>query len=213
MAFRTSEEYRQAWEALRRHGLLLLQDPLLPNLAALVAGAPVRGSWWGHSSGREIHRVSEQIAAHPETLTSKLLSGKVTYVHRTLWPAFLAMARAREPWQMQRLPPASQALLRRVDREGEVDPRDLSRGGLRTPSQAARELERRLLIHSQEVHTESGAHAKRLESWDRWATRTAWPGPALDARVGRERVLESVRRMCRESGGSCKLPWEGAVIR
>jgi hypothetical protein len=34
--------------ALREHGLLLQSDIALPNVAALVAGETVRGSWWAH---------------------------------------------------------------------------------------------------------------------------------------------------------------------
>ena len=213
MTFRTSTEYQRAWEELRRNGLLLLQDPKLPSVASLVAGTRVRGSWWGHPAGRKIYGVSTQLAEHPESLVTKLLSGKVTFVHRRLWPAFLALARSREPWQMQRLPPACRTLLRRLDREGELDPRNISAAGLRTPRETVGELERRLLIHAEEIHTESGAHAKRLESWDHWTERTAWPGPHVDARVGREHIVDAVRRLCRESGGSCRLPWEGASVR
>ena len=81
--------------ALARQGLLLLQDPRLPSVAGLVAGGPVHGSWWGHPKGQQIFRVSEWLADHPEVLVNRLVSRKVTYVHRRLWPAILAVARAR----------------------------------------------------------------------------------------------------------------------
>jgi len=29
-------------------------------------------------------------------------------------------------------------------------------------------LERKLLVHAAEIHTDSGAHAKLLESWEHW---------------------------------------------
>jgi hypothetical protein len=37
-----------------------------------------------------------------------------------------------------------------------------------SPRELARELEQRLLVHSSEVHTESGRHVKVLESWAHW---------------------------------------------
>jgi hypothetical protein len=213
MTFQTSEEYRRTWDALRRHGMLLLQDPKLPSVAALVAGRPVRGSWWSHPRSQLIYQVSEQLVGHPEVVVAKLVSGKVTYVHRLLWPALLAVARAREPWQLHGLPPACQALLRVLARDGEADPATIARSGLRTPKETVAELERRLLVHAEEVHTESGAHAKRVETWEHWLSRVAWSGPIPEPRIGRERLLEAVRQMCRESGGTCRLPWEAAGAR
>ena len=106
------------------------------------------------------------------------------------------------------LPRTSQALLRRVEREGELDPSQIAQAGVRTPASAIKELERRLLIHTEEVHTAKGAHARHLESWDRWQERVGWSGPTVTTRIGRERILEAVRSVCRASGGSCRLPWE-----
>ena len=35
----------------------------------------------------------------------------------------------------------------------------------------ARELEKRLLVVGTQFHSESGAHEKRLETWDHWIKR------------------------------------------
>ena len=67
-------------DQLRSHGLLLQAD-----VCALVAGAPVRGSWWADPASHDIFRASCELEAHPDVLVCKLISGKVTYVHRTLW--------------------------------------------------------------------------------------------------------------------------------
>ena len=40
-----------------RTGLLLLHDPALPSVTALVTGAPFRGSWWSHPQAHEIYRL------------------------------------------------------------------------------------------------------------------------------------------------------------
>ena len=48
---------------------------------------------------------------------TKLVYGKVTYVHRALWPRVIAVGRAREPWQMKGLAAGARKLL------GAVEPR------------------------------------------------------------------------------------------
>lgn len=63
-----------------------------PSLAEAIAGGPIRGSWWGHARGHEIFRVAEAVSEHPDVLVCKLIEGKVTYVHRRLWPALVRLA-------------------------------------------------------------------------------------------------------------------------
>jgi hypothetical protein len=64
----------------------------VPSLAEAVAGAPIRGSWWGHARGHEIFRVAEAVSESADVLVCKLLDDKVTYVHRRLWPALVRLA-------------------------------------------------------------------------------------------------------------------------
>src|SRR5204863_4845079 len=68
----------------------------VPSLAEAIAGGPIRGSWWGHPKGQEIFRVAEAISDSDDVLVCKLVEGKVTYVHRRLWPALVKLA-ARLP--------------------------------------------------------------------------------------------------------------------
>ena len=72
---------RQVLEELERYGILLESDARLPSVAGLVAGEPVRGSWWGHPRGQNIYRIAGWLGEHPDVVVSKLVSGKVTYVH------------------------------------------------------------------------------------------------------------------------------------
>jgi hypothetical protein len=76
-----------------RHGVVLqaARGPV-PSLAEAIAGGPIRGSWWGHPKGREIFRVSGAVSESPDVLECKLVGGKVTYVHRRLWPALVKLA-------------------------------------------------------------------------------------------------------------------------
>src|SRR5690242_11756540 len=152
----------QAREQLERIGLLLFSDPALPSLVGIIVGEPLRQSWWGHPRGHLIYSAMNVLEDDPEILSTKLVAGKVTYVHRRLWPAVYAAGTARAAWQVQGLSRGAIWLLELVEDEGElqtdlvVPPADL--GHVRV-ADATRELERRLLVHATEVHTPSGAHA------------------------------------------------------
>ena len=78
---------------VRRHGVVLqaARGPV-PSLAEAIAGGPIRGSWWGHPKGQEIFRVAEAISERPDVLVCRLVDGKVTYVHRRLWPALVKLS-------------------------------------------------------------------------------------------------------------------------
>jgi hypothetical protein len=64
----------------------------VPSLAEWVAGEPIRGSWWGHPSGHEIYRVLNRVRASPDVVATRLINGKVTLIHRRLWPALVRVA-------------------------------------------------------------------------------------------------------------------------
>lgn len=63
-------------------------------------------------------------------------------------------------------------MLALVEREGSARPDGLDELGphpRKAMGAAARELERALLMVGTSLHTEAGAHAKRVETWARWA--------------------------------------------
>jgi hypothetical protein len=64
----------------------------VPSLAQVVAGEPVKGSWWAHPKGNEIFRLSRAIRSSPDVLVCRLVNGKITYIHRRLWPAVVRSA-------------------------------------------------------------------------------------------------------------------------
>jgi hypothetical protein len=78
---------------VEHHGVVLqaARGPV-PSLAEAIAGGPIRGSWWGHPKGHDIFRASEVICDSADVLVCKLVDGKVTYVHRRLWPALVKLA-------------------------------------------------------------------------------------------------------------------------
>ena len=112
--------FRQVFEELETHGILLESDQNLPSVVSLVAGGPIRGSWWGHPRGHDIHDIAESLGVHPEVIVTKLISGKVTYLHRNLWPATVAIGSAGEPWQIERLGPMAQQMLAKVSEDDEL---------------------------------------------------------------------------------------------
>jgi hypothetical protein len=190
-------------QRLRRDGLLLESDALLPSVASIVAGEPMRGSWWSHPAGRAIFAVTSRLADRDDVLSVKLVSRKVTWVHRDLWPHLFAAAGAREAWQMRALPTAARALLARLDKAGLLAPEGIP-AAART---AARQLEQRLLAHASQVHTDSGAHRMQLESWAHRAARAGMPDrpPApADARRAFDAILI---RLNETHHASATLPW------
>jgi len=201
----------EALRQLRANGLLLVQDALLPCVTTIVAGRPVRGSWLGDPSARGTYEVLIALEAHPEALQTKLVAGKVTMVHHDLWPAVLGVAISRAAWQFEQLSPVVRWLFDAVDRQGSVqtDLVALLTGITRKdiPS-AARELERRLLVHGTEVHTPSGAHAKVLQTWTRWRAETSPAIAHLDEVSAREQLADVMQRINREYGASARLPWQ-----
>lgn len=189
-------------------GLLLLSDRSLPSVVGLVGGPDVKGSWWGHEKGHEIFRDLESLDAHADALVTRLVSGKVTYLHRRLWLDFISVATANEAWQSRGISSAARRLLASVAKEGEIR-MDRYVGGKDAPlfRDAAREIERRLLVYTDEIHTEKGSHAKVLMTWSRCPKirdqRFALRPPAA-AREALENLIDGLNS---EFGGSGRLPW------
>jgi hypothetical protein len=79
--------------ALREYGMLLqsAHGPI-PTLAELVAGESISGSWWGHPASRAIYEAISAAASSPDVVRVRLIRGKVTLVHRRLWPALVRVA-------------------------------------------------------------------------------------------------------------------------
>jgi hypothetical protein len=78
---------------LAEQGVLLesAQGPI-PNVAQLVAGERIAGSWWGHPAHQEIFEAINQLADSSDVARMRLVNNKVTLVHRRLWPALLRLS-------------------------------------------------------------------------------------------------------------------------
>jgi hypothetical protein len=178
---------------LEELGLLLLQDPELPNLAALCAGETVRGSWWGHRAGKLIFQVASELEDRPDVTTAKLVSGKVTFVDRAHFPLLIAVGSAKESWQLEGLTREAKRLLTRVESEGGV-----SEGG-----REAKLLEARLLVHTRQVHTESGKHALVLSGWAEFR-KSEKIRRCPSAAVAKKRLEELMAKL----GPTARAPWQ-----
>jgi len=78
---------------VEKHGVVLASaGGPVPNLAEAIAGEPIRGSWWGHARGGEIFAGLETIANSGDVHCFRLIDGKLTFVHRRLWPALVRLA-------------------------------------------------------------------------------------------------------------------------
>ena len=196
------KQFDKVFLQLHEFGFLLLTDASLPSVSRLVADAPVSGSWWSHKSAQLIFAVSEMLEDHPDVLIVKLISEKVTFVHRELWDHVYSIGVAREDRQLKNLMPAAEQLLKSLDAEGRLQTNKLKKSG-----DAVRELERRLLAHVNQIHTESGAHAKVIETWDKWAERAGFRARTKSPVAARRFLEKRLAEVNNNFGGKGRLPW------
>jgi len=85
---------RQALAFVRKHGVVLAsaKGPA-PRLTEEIAGEPIKGSWWAHPQGRRIFSILSAVSESDEVLVCRLVDGKITLVHRRLWPALVRTAK------------------------------------------------------------------------------------------------------------------------
>jgi len=85
------------------------------------------------------------------------------------------------------------------------DPRIRAAAGSQV-SRSALDLERRLLVLGAQVHTESGRHAKTLESWSHWARRIKLASrmPAASAKAELARLVAGLNA---DFNARARLPW------
>jgi hypothetical protein len=138
--------------------------------------------------------VLSELAHHPDVLLSKLLLAKDTFVHRRLWPALLAVANARDPWQLAGLSRPARRLLASIDSAA---------APVRSAGPPAKELIARLLVYATEFHTDEGRHEIALQSWSSWSAQSG--AVVLDS-------VDEARGVLQEASGrlgapSTALPW------
>lgn len=199
MTANQTKQFDKVFAQLTEDGLLLLSDANLPSVSGLIANEKLRGSWWSHKSAQAIFNVAEMLEDHADVMIMKLISGKVTFVHRSLWDPIYSIGVAREEWQMKTLSTDAKTLLEELDHAKTIQKNK--------PGEIVRELERRLLIHAEQIHTETGAHAKVLETWDAWARRIGFRARAKDPAAARGFLEQRLTEINNKHDAGGTLPW------
>lgn len=208
-----ANHFKRVFSKILKFGFLLESDPKLPSVCTLITGVPLRGSWWSHPLAQTIFQVNQKLEDHPDVLVTKLVSGKVTFVHRDLWSEVLTIGTAQEAWQMEGLSASAQALLKTVEEAGALRTDKIGLPASKTttknkPGDTARELERKLLIHADQIHTASGAHAKLLETWEHWSERAGFKSATILAEEAKRELAKRLLKLNRQFEASAKLPWQ-----
>ena len=207
----TAADVRRAVDRVRavldREGLLLSHDPEITSATSIIAGAPIRGTWWSHPRGSLIYDamgVLEEEVAWP-----KLVIGKITLVHRRLWPALFVVGTCRAPWQMNKLKHDAEWLLKQVSTRKSLrsDRLDLPPGS-RKMGVVVTDLEQRLLVCTRSEHTEGGHHARYVETWATWQEQVKLSKaglPLLDQAL--DLLTAPVRKLTKQPSLKGWLPW------
>lgn len=91
----TAEE---ALAFVREQGVVLISAKgAAPSLTEAIVGEPVKGSWWAHPQSHKIFAILETIRQSEQILVCRLMDGKLTLVHRRLWPSLVRLAHRFAP--------------------------------------------------------------------------------------------------------------------
>lgn len=103
---------------IEQHGVVLAsaKGPV-PRLTEAIAGEPIKGSWWGHPKGQQVFLILEAVTESHSVLVCRLVKGKITFVHRRLWPALVRLAKRFSPDQIAQVKQEHTSSGRHVNKE------------------------------------------------------------------------------------------------
>lgn len=83
----------EALAFVRAQGVVLAsaKGPV-PRLTEVIIGGPIQGSWWAHPKSHQIYAILGTVTDSDEVLVCRLIGGKITLVHRRLWPSLVRLA-------------------------------------------------------------------------------------------------------------------------
>jgi hypothetical protein len=91
----------EAMAFVREQGVVLVSGKgAVPRLTEVIVGEPIKGSWWAHPKSHQIFATLQAVTNSKEILVCRLVDGKVTLVHRRLWPALVRVAGRFRPDQI-----------------------------------------------------------------------------------------------------------------
>ena len=108
----------EALAFVREHGVVLAsaRGPA-PRLTEAIIGEPIQGSWWSHPQSRRIYAILQAVSGSEQVLVCRLIDGKITLVHKRLWPALIVLAERFTPGQLAQVRDEHTASGRHVNHE------------------------------------------------------------------------------------------------
>ena len=111
----TTEE---ALAFIREYGVVLVSAKgTVPRLTEAIIGEPIKGSWWAHAQSHHIFAILQAVTDSEQVLVCRLINGKVTLVHRRLWPSLVRLASRFAPEQLAKVQEEHTASGRHVTHE------------------------------------------------------------------------------------------------
>jgi hypothetical protein len=111
----TAEE---ALAFVREHGVVLASARgTAPRLTEAIVGKTIEGSWWIHPQSRRIYAILVSVLESEQVLVCRLINGKITLVHRRLWPALIRLANRFAPERLAQVREEHTPSGRHVSRE------------------------------------------------------------------------------------------------
>jgi hypothetical protein len=94
----TAEE---ALAFVRQHGIVLASAKgTVPRLTEAIVGEDIEGNWWTHPKSHHIYSILGAVTDSDQVLVCRLIGGKITLVHRRLWPLLVRLAKHFAPEQL-----------------------------------------------------------------------------------------------------------------
>ncbi len=193
------------FKLIEKNKIILLQDKIFPNIVEQIIGKKISGSWWGEPLANPIYNGLQWLEDNHPLLNIKLVSGKVTYVHESLFSALYSIVQEPRDWQLKKLHADDLKLLKLITKRGTVRSENPTLVTIvKDAKKSFISLEKKLLVYSSEEHTDSGKHVKEYKSWGRSKISRS---EVIDYALAMEQVESIVEKLNRDSGAEAKLPW------
>jgi hypothetical protein len=203
------KELSKVYSEFKKHGLLLLSDPELPSLVTLIAGEPVKGTWWGHAKGNLMYNLSQELEDDSEILVIKLINKKITYIHKRHWNALFSIVLEKSDWQTKGLKPEHKSLLQTIQKKKTVRADDAS--FKKSPTEIgklAAKLEEKLVVCSQSIHSESGKHIRQMKTWETHIKEIKFPYKKMKAPEAIAYFDDVFEAWALGNSQNIKVPWK-----
>ena len=86
---------------IEEHGVVVVSAKAdAPRLTEAIVGEAIKGSWWAHPQSHRIFAILNAVTDSGQVLVCRLVGGKVTMIHRRLWPHLVRAANHFTPYQI-----------------------------------------------------------------------------------------------------------------